>query len=199
RVPGVSGAVAGPAYRGDLIELRLAPGFSRMAAARTAGLARVSALGLARVDGLAARLGGAWFEPLFPGETAPPAGSDEPDFTSFYVVHLPPGVALAEAIEQFAGLAEVVSADPIAILPVDAFPNDSLWSVSSWFYQPGSRRDIHAPEAWDVTTGDTAVVVAILDTGVVPYHPDLGGTVAGLPGQIWTNWAEAGGVAGVDD
>lgn len=202
RVPGVqgaSGAIGGPAYRGDLIELRLAPGFSRVAAARTAGLARADALGVAGVDRLAARLGGAWFEPLFPSEVAPPAGSDEPDFTSFYVAHLPPGVALAEALEQFAGLPEVVSADPIAILPVDAIPNDPLWDVSTWFYQPGSRRDIHAPEAWDVTVGDTAVVVAILDTGVVPYHPDLGGSVAGLPGQIWTNWAEAGGVAGVDD
>lgn len=199
RVPGGPGAVAGPAYRGDLIELRLAPAFSRMAASRTSGLARVDVLGVARVDALARTLGGAWFEPLFPAEIAPPPGSDEPDFTAFYVAHLPPGVALAEALAQFAGLAEVVSADPIAILPVDAFPSDSLWSVSSWFYQPGSRRDIHAPEAWDVTIGDTTVVVAILDTGVVPYHPDLGGTVAGLPGQIWTNRAEAGGVAGVDD
>jgi subtilisin family serine protease len=92
-----------------------------------------------------------------------------------------------------------VSADPIAILPVQVFPNDSLWSDSHWFYQPGTRRDVHAPEAWDVTLGDTAIVVAVLDTGVLPFHPDIGGTVAGLPGQIWTNWIEAGGVAGVDD
>ena len=34
---------------------------------------------------------------------------------------------------------------------------------------------------------------------MIPYHPDLGGTVAGLPGQIWTNRAEQGGLAGVDD
>ncbi|MDP3773757.1 MAG: S8 family serine peptidase, partial [Gemmatimonadales bacterium] len=34
---------------------------------------------------------------------------------------------------------------------------------------------------------------------VLPYHPDLGGTVAGLPGQIWTNWSEAGGAPGMDD
>ncbi|MGH7730624.1 MAG: S8 family serine peptidase, partial [Candidatus Eiseniibacteriota bacterium] len=165
----------------------------------TAGRARVEALGVAAVDRLSGRLGGVWFEPLFPGETPPPSGSDEPDFTSFYVAHLPPGVALAEALDRFGALAEVVSADPIAILPVNAFPNDSLWTASPWFYQPGTRRDIHAPEAWDVTTGDTSVVVAVLDTGVLPYHPDLGGGVAGLPGQIWTNWVEAAGIAGVDD
>jgi hypothetical protein len=199
RVPGQTGAVAGPAYRGDLIELRLAPGVSRVAAARTVGRARVPSLGVAAVDRLAERLGGVAFEPLFPAEVAPPAGSDEPDLTAFYVAHLRPGTDLAGALERFAALPEVASADPIAILPVDAFPNDSLWANSPWFYQPGTRRDIRAPEAWDVTFGDTAIVVGVLDTGVVPYHPDLGGTVAGLPGQIWTNWVEAGGAPGVDD
>src|SRR5262249_20350110 len=95
-------------------------------------------------------------------------------------------------------LPEVVSATPIAILPLDAVPNDSLWASSYWYYQP-SRMDVHAPEAWDVTTGDTSVVVAIVDTGVNPYHPDVGGSVAGLSGQIYTNWAEVNGLPGVDD
>ena len=202
RDPGAAGAVAVPAYRGDLIELRLSPAAARAALARSAGRTRTNALGVAGVDRFASRIGSVWFEPLFPGETPPPAGSDEPDFTAFYLAHLPSGVALAEALEGFGALAEVASADPIAILPVDAFPHDSLLvenGTSPWFYQPGPRHDIHAPEAWDVTTGDTAIVVAVLDTGVLPYHPDLGGVVAGLPGQIWTNWDEAAGVAGVDE
>src|SRR2546426_92541 len=53
--------------------------------------------------------------------------------------------------------------------------------------------------AWDLSAGDSSVIIAILDTGVLASHPDLGGTVAGLPGQIWTNWAEANGSPGVDD
>jgi subtilisin family serine protease len=196
---GAAGAVAGAAYRGNVVELRLSPTATRVAAARTAGLMRSDALGVSAVDRLAGRLGGVWFEPLFPGEAPPPENSDQPDFTAFYLAHLAPGVPLAEALERFGALGEVVSADPIAILPVDAVPNDSLFTTSAWYYQPGARRDIHAPEAWDVTVGDTAIVVAVLDTGVLPYHPDLGGTVAGLPGQIWTNWIEAAGSAGVDD
>ncbi len=199
RAPGVAGASAGPAWRGDLVELRLSPAAARAANGGVTGRARSPVLGVAALDRVAARLGGVAFEPLFPAETAPPPGSAEPDFTSFYVAHLPAGAALAEALERFAALPEVLAAHPIAILPVDAIPNDSLWSVSTWFFQPANRRDVHAPEAWDVTFGDTAVVVAILDTGVLAHHPDLGGVVAGLPGQIWTNRVEAAGVPGVDD
>lgn len=199
RQPGARIVAPGPAYVGDVFELRLAPAAARTAAVRSAGLTRAAALGVSSVDRLAVRLGGVWFEPEFRGETAPPTGSNQPDFTAFYIAHLPEGVALEQALEEFRGLGEVVSADPIAVLPVEAVPNDSLFANSAWLYQAATRRDIHAPEAWDVTTGDTAVVVAILDTGVLPYHPDLGGSIAGLPGQIWTNWVEADGTPGVDD
>src|SRR5262245_28476174 len=192
-------AVPAPAYQGDLLELTLTRPAARAAAVRSAGVARATSLGVAPLDRLAADMGGVWFEPEFPAEVPPSPGADDPDFTTFYLAHLPPGVELGDALERFRALGDVVTADPIACLPVEVFPNDSLFTYSPWFYQPATRRDIHAPEAWSISTGDTAVVVAILDTGVLSDHPDLGGTVAGLPGQIWTNWAEAAGVTGVDD
>jgi subtilisin family serine protease len=192
-------SVPAPAYQGDLFELTLTRPAARVAAARGAGLERMVALGILPLDRLAAAMDGVWFEPEFRSEAPPEEGSDEPDFTTFYLAHLPPGVELADALERFRALGEVVRADPIACLPVSAFPNDSLFNASPWYYQPPSRNDIHAPEAWDVTVGDTSIVVAIIDTGVLSDHPDLGGTRAGSSGQIWTNWAEAGGVPGVDD
>ncbi|HZT05657.1 MAG TPA: S8 family peptidase [Chloroflexota bacterium] len=47
-------------------------------------------------------------------------------------------------------------------------PNDDLYDQYQW-----NLRQIHAPEAWDLTTGSSTVVIAILDTGVSLTHPDL--------------------------
>jgi Subtilase family len=196
------GFTSGPAYASDRLELRVTP---QAANAMSRRAIRVSAtqrprwttLGIAGVDHVAQSLG-AWFEPEFAGETPPPPGSAGADFTTFYIVHLPANIPLESALRQFGAAAGAASVSPIGIVPVEAVPNDSLWSTAYWFDQL-SGHDIHAPAAWDVTTGDTSIVVAVLDTGVLPYHPDLGGTVAGLPGQLWTNWAERGGVTFVDD
>ena len=198
RVPGAVPRVPAPAYAGDVIELRLAPAASRLAAPAYRSRVADGRLGVVAVDRLAVALGGVRFEPMFRGERAPEDGSVAPDFTAFYVAHLPAGVALEEALDRFGALPEVASASPIFASPLDLVPNDSLMAASSWYFQP-SRQDIHAREAWDVSTGDTSIVVGILDTGVVPYHPDLGGVIAGLPRQIYTNWAEASGTPGVDD
>ncbi|HEY2956257.1 MAG TPA: S8 family serine peptidase [Candidatus Eisenbacteria bacterium] len=196
-------AISGPAYRGDALEISLAPAAARAARrARPAGAgesayAPSAALGIPALDRVATALGGARFEREFPGESAP-AAEGETDFTAFFRVRVPPGVALEDALARFRALPEVASADPIAVLPVSAAPNDSLYSSSWWYFQP-SRADIKALEGWSITTGDTAIVVAIIDTGVLPYHPDLGGAQAGLRGQMWTNWREQGGVPFFDD
>src|SRR5262245_59370165 len=46
-------------------------------------------------------------------------------------------------------------------------PNDPM------FDRLWGMQDIHAPEAWDLTTGSTKVVVAVIDHGVDYTHPDL--------------------------
>jgi subtilisin family serine protease len=62
----------------------------------------------------------------------------------------------------------------VLLVGLDTVPNDVLWST-----QWGSRL-VGAPRAWDSTRGATAVVIAVVDTGVDALHPDLvGGTVAG--------------------
>jgi len=56
----------------------------------------------------------------------------------------------------------------MAGLPTGYAPNDLDYS--------GYQKDlplIGMPGAWKITTGSSSVVVAILDTGVQPTHPDL--------------------------
>lgn len=51
--------------------------------------------------------------------------------------------------------------------------------------------DIDAPEAWDLTTGSSQVIVGVIDTGIDYRHPDL-------QANIWTNPGEIAG-NGIDD
>ncbi len=188
-------------YRGDVLEIRLAPAAAGIAHPRGAAptSARpVSRLGVAAVDRVAAALGGATFRPEFRAEIAPERNDDAIDFTAFHLVQLPPGASLEAALEAFRALPEVASADPVAVLPTSALPDDSLAFATLWLYRDQPvRHDIRAPEAWQITTGDTSLIVGIIDTGVIPYHPDLGGR--GERGNMYINWAEKRGVAGVDD
>lgn len=209
--------IAGPSYFADELVIRLTPEATLTASVElsnalklatsgaTGGSApasgairpRLERLGLASLDRAAQSLG-AWLEPEFAGAKPPREGSGRADFTSFYIVHLSPGTDLAGALDRFRALPEVSGADPIAEVPLAAVPNDSLWSVSWWLDQP-SGADIHAPAAWDISTGDTSIVVAVLDSGILRAHPDLGGSTPGTFGNLWTNWAEVNGVPGVDD
>lgn len=193
--------MAAPYYRGDVLEVRLADSAARALLPRGAGATRSVArgrTGVARLDAVAASVGALAFQPEFPGER-PPVAADETDFTAFQLVYLSPGADLSAALDAFRALPEVRSADPIAVLPVSALPNDSLTFATWWLYKDqAARTDIRAPEAWTVESGDTSIIVGILDTGVIPFHPDLGGR-AGERGNLWINWAERAGVPGVDD
>ena len=61
----------------------------------------------------------------------------------------------------------VRAAEPNRILQATAVPNDPLYKDQRWHYEL-----IQLPSAWNVTTGSSNVVVAIVDTGAV-NHPDL--------------------------
>lgn len=71
-----------------------------------------------------------------------------------------------------------------ALVPSLAFartPNDA--SYEDLWYLP----QISAPEAWDVTTGDHDVIVAVLDTGISFDHPDLEANIWENAGEIASN------------
>jgi serine protease len=70
--------------------------------------------------------------------------------------------------------ADVRYAEPNYIRRAFVVPDDAQYG-RQWNYPL-----INLPQAWEVTTGDDAVIVAVVDTGVLLNHPDLAGRL--VPG-----------------
>ncbi|MDH5593856.1 MAG: S8 family serine peptidase [Gammaproteobacteria bacterium] len=100
-----------------------------------------------------------------------------------HVINLPAKMPIENInaiIERLKRDPEVSNAEPDHILQKMMEPADLYYSYQ-WHYhasavEPGS---VNLPGAWDLTTGDANVVVAVIDTGITP-HADLNGRV--LPG-----------------
>ncbi len=73
------------------------------------------------------------------------------------------------ALEALRKRPEVESAELNTILRPSLVPADTYYPLQ-WNYPL-----IHLPQAWDITTGSSNVIVAVVDTGVRLDHPDLQG------------------------
>ena len=86
--------------------------------------------------------------------------------------------------------------EPNHVVSIAVTPNDpsfsQLWGLHNTGQTGGTNdRDIDAPEAWNLATGDPNIVVAVTDTGVDFTHPDLAS-------QRWVNTLDPEG-GGDDD
>lgn len=107
-----------------------------------------------------------------------------------------PNVEVAEPVVQPSVVEPVKSSKPVKSVKREgneSFPNDVLFS-QQWALKNTSNpgADIDIRRAWTIQKGDPSVIVAVIDCGVDCSHPDL-------RTSLWTNSAEASGVAGVDD
>lgn len=90
------------------------------------------------------------------------------------------GIEVLNVADALADLPEVRFAEPDMIFTGRGglIPNDTsfstLWGVHNTGQSGGvANMDMDGPEAWDMTTGSSSIVVAVLDTGVQPDHPDI--------------------------
>ena len=90
-----------------------------------------------------------------------------------YLLHLKPGTPLASTMAALQKQPGIRSVERNAVMRMMAVPNDPIYQ-RQW-----GLPKIGAEQAWDITTG-SEIVIAIIDTGVSPSHPDLAGRV--LPG-----------------
>ena len=93
-----------------------------------------------------------------------------------------------KALNRKAGIA---LAEPNFLRQPLATPDDRLYA-DQWHYP-----QVQLPQAWDVTTGDSSVVVAVIDSGILRNHPDFAGQlVAGA--DLISDSNNAGDGDGVD-
>ena len=87
---------------------------------------------------------------------------------------------------------EIAYFEPNTVTRTSAVPNDPefllQWGLENIGLFGGVvGADIAALEAWDLTTGSSDVVVAVIDSGVDYTHPDLAGNMWTNPGEIAGN------------
>ena len=101
----------------------------------------------------------------------------------------------AQMIEMLEKDPRVESVSPNYRKRLDVLPNDTRFNEQWGLHNTGQTggtpdADIDAPEAWDVTTGSSSVVLADIDTGADYTHPDLNA-------NIWINAKDP--VDGIDN
>ncbi len=103
---------------------------------------------------------------------------------------LPPEEAVALAA-RLAADAGVAYAEPDLTFFPARVPNDPLFVPSLWNLQAAGATNYGAnlPDAWMITTGDPAIVTAILDTGGLLGHEDLTGRTP--PGNVGYDFISA--------
>lgn len=82
------------------------------------------------------------------------------------VVELP-AAAVANARAGWASDPQVAGVETDGTVQATWTPSDPLWGYQ-W-----EQRQVRTPKAWNLTRGRKTVVVAVVDTGVQPSHPDL--------------------------
>lgn len=116
-------------------------------------------------------------------------GASEIPHIGVKIVDLPPNASEKAYLRAFRQMKEVEFAERDAIHYPHATPNDTQYS------QQWHPPRIAAPTAWDYTTGSASVIVAILDTGCLPTHPDLASKY--VPGwNFYDNNADTNDVTG---
>ncbi len=114
------------------------------------------------------------------------------------IVRVPANTPLEQAVRTISALSGIRYAEPMPVREVNDLPNDpmfsELWGLRNKRQTGGTLdADVQVEPVWENNTvGDSDVIVAVVDSGVATYHPDL-------IDNIWVNTNEVKGEMGGND
>lgn len=134
-------------------------------------------IGIPELQTVFSKIGAQQIQMMFPNsvksQNRMPDGSESPDLSTIYKIQYTAEVSVVDVINEILKSDAVVYAEPSYIYHLDYRPNDPDTVNPRNYYQ----KIIKAYEAWDVSKGDTNVVIGIIDTGGDLDHPDLAANV----------------------
>jgi len=145
-----------------------------------------------RIGAFVSRIGGSDFRRL-----APETQDDGP-----VLMKLAPGVAVEDAVRAASADPDVEYAEPNYLIFPQLIPNDASFNLQWQLLNNGAGiagADIDATAAWDITTGASSLVVAVIDTGAFLQHADLSPNRWVNPREIPGNGIDDDGNGFIDD
>jgi subtilisin family serine protease len=100
-----------------------------------------------------------------------------------------------DAIAALRAQPDVLYAEPVYVRHASVTPNDPRFTDGSLY----GLTKIGADQAWNTTTGNNNVVVAVIDQGINVSHPDLAANIWVNPGEIPGNGIDDDGNGFIDD
>lgn len=94
------------------------------------------------------------------------------DLSRIYVMKVNDFIPVSTQLATLSTVVGVENSHAVAALSVSRMPNDPSYNLQ-WHLQGTGPANIGAPTAWDVSTGATSLLVAVLDSGIEYHHPEI--------------------------
>jgi len=118
----------------------------------------------------------------------------------YYVLRVPTGQTVGEIVDTLASYAIVSKCEPNYLTGTLDVPDDNLFN-HQWGLENTENEgvDLHIREAWEIESGSSDIIVAVIDMGFDISHEDLQENIWHNPGEIAGNNIDDDGNGYVDD